>query len=130
MWGMATVLVMAAFAILNSIYMMNILLLEYFVLIFIHLVNLPGGTPIEYDRLNISRLLLHISIVLLVYYTNTRAINERLDDEEENRIKEERIEANDTSMEDFLTNISHELRTPVNVVNGMSDLLIKKGCGL
>ena len=25
--------------------------------------------------------------------------------------------------EDFLSNISHELRTPVNVVNGMSDLL-------
>ena len=32
-------------------------------------------------------------------------------------------------MEDFLSNISHELRTPVNVVNGMSDLLIRRGAG-
>ena len=32
-------------------------------------------------------------------------------------------------MEDFLSNISHELRTPVNVVNGMSDLLIKRNAG-
>ena len=29
-------------------------------------------------------------------------------------------------MEDFLVNISHELRTPVNVINGMSTLILKK----
>jgi signal transduction histidine kinase/CheY-like chemotaxis protein len=127
--GMIAILVMTLFSMLNGVYMMNIFLLEFFVLLFIHFINLPGGTPIEYDRFNVSRILLHISIVLLVYYINVRMINERLDDEEENRIKEERIEANDTSMEDFLSNISHELRTPVNVVNGMSDLLIKKGVG-
>ena len=39
------------------------------------------------------------------------------------------IASNDANMEDFLSNISHELRTPVNVVNGMSDLLDKKGVG-
>ena len=32
----------------------------------------------------------------------------------------------EADMEDFLTNISHELRTPVNVVNGMSEMLLKK----
>ena len=41
--------------------------------------------------------------------------------------KDERIEDYESDMEDFLSNISHELRTPVNVVNGMSELLIKKG---
>lgn len=127
--AIAVVLVMATYSILNKSYMMNILLIEYFVIVFIHFMNLPGGEPIVYDRLNVTRLLLHASIVVLVYYISVRAINERLDDEEENRLKEDRINANDSSMEDFLSNISHELRTPVNVVNGMSDLLIKKGVG-
>ncbi len=123
------VLVMMTYSILNRIYMMNVLLIESFALYFIHLINLPGGEPIKFDRLSVARLLLHISILLLAYYFSTRSINDRLEDEEENRIRDVRIQANDNSMEDFLSNISHELRTPVNVVNGMSDLLIKKGVG-
>ena len=127
--ALTVALVMATYSVLNSVHMMNILLLEYAVLLFIHFINLPGGEPLVFDRLSISRTLLHIAIVLLVYFISVRLIYDRLDDEEERRIKDERIEANDESMEDFLSNISHELRTPVNVVNGMSDLLIKKGIG-
>ena len=42
-------------------------------------------------------------------------------------VKQEQ-EAKETKedMEDFLSNISHELRTPVNVVNGMSRLFLKR----
>ena len=120
---------MTIYSTLNSVHMMNTLLLEYAVLLFIHFINLPGGEAIVWDRLTVSRLLTNIMAVLLVYFNSIRLINDRLDDEEECRIREERIEANDESMEDFLSNISHELRTPVNVVNGMSDLLIKKGVG-
>ncbi len=127
--ALVVVLAMAAYSKLNSIYMIHIFLFEYFALLFIHIFNLPGGDPLVFDKLAISRLLLHILIVLFIYYINVRGINDRLYDEEENRIKEERIKANDDSMEDFLSNISHELRTPVNVVNGMSDLLIKRGIG-
>ena len=121
--------VMIIFTLLNSVYMMNIFLIEYFVILFIHFINLPGGEPIVYDRLNTSRLLLHIAIVLLFYYFSVRAVNEKIYSEEDSRILIRRIEENDANMEDFLSNISHELRTPVNVVNGMSDLLIKKGVG-
>ena len=120
---------MIIFTLLNSAYMMNIFLIEYFVILFIHFINLPGGEPIVYDRLNTSRLLLHIAIVLLVYYFSGRAVNEKTYAEEDSRFLIRRIEENDANMEDFLSNISHELRTPVNVVNGMSDLLIKKGVG-
>lgn len=127
--ALTVALVMATYSVLNSVLMMNILLLEYAVLLFVHFINLPGGEPIVYDRMTVSRIFLHIAIVLLIYYTSVRMINNRLDDEEDSRIKDERLEANDESMEDFLSNISHELRTPVNVVNGMSDLLIKRGIG-
>ncbi|MCR5602487.1 MAG: response regulator [Lachnospiraceae bacterium] len=127
--ALVAVLAMAAYSMLNSTYMIYFFLFEYFALLFIHIFNFPGGDPLVFDKLAISRLLLHILIVLFIYYISVRGINDRLYDEEENRIKEERIKANDDSMEDFLSNISHELRTPVNVVNGMSDLLIKRGIG-
>ena len=127
--AVTVVLVMATFSILNRFYMLSILLTEYFLILFIHILNLPGGTPLVFSRLIVSRILLHSAIVVLVYYICIRAMYESLDSSEENRVKEERIEQNDASMEDFLSNISHELRTPVNVVNGMSDLLRKKGAG-
>lgn len=122
-------LVMMSYSILNSAYMMHIFLLEYFALLFIHLIGLPGGEGIEFDRLTISRIFLHIAIVVLVYFISIKCIDDRLEAEEEMKRTKERIRTNDNGMEDFLTNISHELRTPVNVVNGMSDLLIKKGVG-
>ncbi len=127
--GMTVGLVMVTYSILNSAYMIQTLLIEFFVLLFIHFINLPGGEKIVYDKLTVSRILLHIVIVLFIYYITLRTINDRIDDAEENRLREKIIESNDQNMEDFLSNISHELRTPVNVVNGMSDLLMKKGVG-
>ena len=114
-------------ALFNRAYMIRILLAEYFSLVLIHLFNIPGGEQPEFDKLSISRILLHMIIVLIVFFVSGRGIKDRVDDEEERRTNRERIEANDASMEDFLSNISHELRTPINVVNGMSDLLMKKG---
>ncbi|MCR5651335.1 MAG: response regulator [Lachnospiraceae bacterium] len=127
--ALTAVLVMATYSILNRVYMMNAILFEYFFLLVIHVCNFTGGTPIELTRETIARLLLHVAIVTFVYYISVRTINERIDDEEEKKVREERIEENDASTEDFLSNISHELRTPVNVVNGMSDLLLKRGAG-
>ncbi|MCR5304744.1 MAG: response regulator [Lachnospiraceae bacterium] len=127
--ALVIVLVMVSYSIFNSPYMMHIILFEYFALLFIHVFNLPGGEPLVFDKITVSRLFLHIAIVLFVYYVSIKGINDRVDDGEENKTKEERVRANDESMEDFLSNISHELRTPVNVVNGMSDLLIKRGIG-
>ncbi|MBQ7678395.1 MAG: response regulator [Butyrivibrio sp.] len=109
--------------------MMHIVLLEYFVLLFIQFTGLPGGEPIIFDHSNVSRLILQLAIVLAMYLINIKTISDRLEVEDEMKRTRERIEMNDSSMDDFLTNISHELRTPVNVVNGMSDLLIKKGAG-
>ena len=127
--GIVTALVMATFSVMNRIYMLDAFLIEYFVILFIHLINLPGGEPVVFDRLTASRLLLHTFVVVFVRYISVRAIYDRIDDEEERINNEERVRANDEGMEDFLSNISHELRTPVNVVNGMSDLLMKKGVG-
>ncbi|MCR4807123.1 MAG: response regulator [Lachnospiraceae bacterium] len=126
--SISIVIIMLIFSILNNVRTMSIFLGEYFLIMLLYLLNIPVGRLVL-DRAEISRLLLHTELVLVAYYINVRMINERLDHEEENRIKEERVELNDAGMEDFLSNISHELRTPVNVVNGMSDLLIKRCMG-
>jgi len=127
--GIAIILGMATFSVLNKVRMINVFLAEYFIILFIHFLNLPGGRSYLLDKLDISKTFLHISIVVLVYIITVRSINERLYDEEENKKRDELMMINDNSMEDFLSNISHEFRTPVNVVNGMSDLLIKRGTG-
>ncbi|MBO7335438.1 MAG: HAMP domain-containing histidine kinase, partial [Lachnospiraceae bacterium] len=116
-------LVMVAYSLLDSIYMMNLFLLEYVVVMVIQFVMAFRGETVSLGTLEISRVILHVIAVVLVYFTCIRSINDRAEAENTDKEKEERIKAYEADMEDFLSNISHELRTPVNVVNGMSDLL-------
>ncbi len=124
--ALVTALVMTAYSILDKVFMMRVLLAEFLVILAFHLLNLSGDVDITYDKLTVSRILLHIIAVLLVYFVTTKTISDRRDIIEESAYKDERIDKYDKDMDDFLSNISHELRTPVNVVNGMSDLLIKR----
>ncbi|MBQ7679353.1 MAG: HAMP domain-containing histidine kinase, partial [Butyrivibrio sp.] len=121
--------VMVAYSTFDRLYMMHVFLAEYFFLHAWHLFNFTGTNGIDYNALTLSRLLLHSMIILFEYYIIVRTISERQESAEEDKLKSARIEANDADMEDFLSNISHELRTPINVVNGMSDLLIKRNIG-
>ncbi|MCR5322809.1 MAG: response regulator [Lachnospiraceae bacterium] len=127
--AIALVLVMVAYSFMDKVYMMNLLLVEYYVIMIMQLILASKSGNIKFDALNISRVILHFMIVHLVYFCCTRSINNRLEAEETEIEKDRRIESYDADMEDFLTNISHELRTPVNVVNGMSDLMIKRNAG-
>ena len=72
-------------ALFNRAYMIRILLAEYFSLVLIHLFNIPGGEQPEFDKLSISRILLHMIIVLIVFFVSGRGIKDRVDDEEERR---------------------------------------------
>ncbi len=120
---------LVAYSLLNHIYMMNMLLGEYIVIMLIQTVLATSNERFSFDTEEISRLMLHVALVWIIYLSCTRVIRVRSEEIELQRIKDAKIEAYDTDMEDFLSNISHELRTPVNVVNGMSDLLIKKNVG-
>ncbi len=122
-------LVMASYSLLDHIYMMNLFLLEYVVVMVIQFILAYRNDTFTLGTLEISRVILHVMAVVLVYFTCIRSINGRAEAENIDKEKEERIKAYEADMEDFLSNISHELRTPVNVVNGMSDLLIKRDVG-
>ncbi|MCR5685115.1 MAG: response regulator [Lachnospiraceae bacterium] len=125
--SLAIMLVMVTYSFFDHVYMMHLFLIEYFILMTIQFVLALRGDVFVFGSLNISRIVLHFVIVFLVYFSCVRAIKNRLDRALKDRENLDRIEAYDADMEDFLSNISHELRTPVNVVNGMSDLMIKKG---
>ena len=120
---------MVAFSLLNQGYMLNLLLAEYWIIMVIQFELASDSGAVTFDSLTISRIILHIMIIVMIYYSCVKSVNDRLETEESMKEKDDRINAYDSDMEDFLSNISHELRTPVNVVNGMSDLLIKKGMG-
>ncbi|MBQ5474013.1 MAG: hybrid sensor histidine kinase/response regulator, partial [Lachnospiraceae bacterium] len=109
--------------------MINLFFLEYIIIMFIQAILVISGNSIEFNAVNVSRVMFYPSVVICVYFCCLRLVHERMENETLLISKDESIENYDADMEDFLSNISHELRTPVNVVNGMSDLLIKKNVG-
>ena len=127
--SMVTALEMVAFSFFGHVYMMHLFLAEYVIIMIIQHVLAFGGGSTEFNALTISRIVLHTLIVGLIYGCCVKVITDRADEQASTKEKDERIESYDADMEDFLSNISHELRTPVNVVNGMSELLIKRNVG-
>ena len=123
------ILVMVGFSFFDRVFMMNLFLMEYAIIMGIQFILAFSGDNVGFDMLNISRVILHITVVVLIYFCCVRMINNRIESCESEEEKDRRIESYEADMEDFLSNISHELRTPVNVVNGMSDLLIKRNVG-
>ncbi|MCR5278556.1 MAG: response regulator [Lachnospiraceae bacterium] len=122
-------LVMVAFSFFNQAYMIHLFLAEYVVIMGIQFWLIPKSDYTSFDSLTISRVILHVCIVLLVYFCCVKAAYDHVEIEERDKENKALIESGKADMEDFLSNISHELRTPVNVVNGMSELLIKKKVG-
>ena len=127
--AIVVVLVLFAFSFMDQIYMMNLILIEYFIVMIMQYVMAVAGEGIVFDTLNISRVILHMTIVVLIYFSCIKSIGDRTEMAMADEEKEYRLESYDRDMEDFLSNISHELRTPVNVVNGMSELLLKRKAG-
>jgi len=122
-------MIMLAYSIFDHIYMINLIMVEYVIIMGIQLILANNNPEIIIDKLLISRAILHFLAVLFVFFCCKKTINDRIENRDKNKKKDEIIDNYDADMEDFLSNISHELRTPVNVVNGMSDLMIKRNVG-
>ncbi len=87
-------------------------------------IMIVSGYP--WDKLTIARVLLHF---LLVYMAGgiAKLILDRwgaLLAEHANKVRE--LKEINRRTEDFLTNVSHEIRTPVNAVLGLSAVMLKK----
>jgi signal transduction histidine kinase/CheY-like chemotaxis protein len=122
-------LVMIGFSFFDQVYMMHLFVAEYVIIMCMQIMMAHGSGSIVFDGLNISRVILHFSVIFLIYFSCVKAISDRAEYNDSLQDMNVRINRNEADMEDFLSNISHELRTPINVVNGMSDLLINEGVG-
>ena len=119
------VLVMVCFSLLSNITFLRIILIEYVILMATQLViNINTGAVLM-DGLNISRIILHTAVDFGVYIVCSTTVRRRLDTETALSEKDKQMKKADSDTEDFLVNISHELRTPVNVVNGISTIILK-----
>ena len=122
-----TALMLTVMSLLDRVYMLNIILVEFVAIMLNQVAMNNFDDTITVDALLISRIILHAGAVGAIYAFCRLTVRNRLV-QRENQLKEE-MAANETKedMEDFLSNISHELRTPVNVVNGMSRIFMKNG---
>lgn len=117
---------LVAFSLMNRIYMINLFLGEFLFLIIFQIFMAIRNSSVVFDSLNISRIILHVISYCVIYFVCFKSVQNRSEIYEVLNNKDRELEASSKDMNDFLSNISHELRTPVNVVNGMSDLSLKQ----
>ncbi|MBE5842739.1 MAG: response regulator [Butyrivibrio sp.] len=123
--AIANLLLTSTLSLLGSIPVLNATLVEYVSLLIIQLSLAGYYGSVELNTLNLSRLILHNVIVFSCHYVSRWSILDRKRYEDHIAESDEIMKSSLIDMDDFLVNISHELRTPVNVVNGISSLILK-----
>lgn len=79
-----------------------------------------------FDSLLITRAMLHIVLITVVGYIARAIINKWNSIMNESEDEKEALADAAERLNDFLTNISHELRTPVNAVTGLTGISIER----
>ena len=119
-------LLMVTAAVLGRRDFLLLLLLEFVCLMLWQTIMARINNTIVFDDLNISRIMLHFVAEICIYASLLELLRNLSKVEKSLETMQKGEEAEHIGMEDFLVNISHELRTPVNVINGMSALILKK----
>ncbi len=84
------------------------------------------GQNAEFDVLTVTRSLLHIGMVTMLGWLGRSIISRCGDMVIESRTEISELKSATARFNDFLANVSHEIRTPVNAIMGFSDICIKK----
>ncbi len=121
-----SMLLLVIATLLNRKEYLTLILIEYFAVMITQTIwaGQNGGSGITPEL--ISKLILHVITELCIYKALGTILKNNSNIEAELDRMHMNEEAGRIGMEDFLVNISHELRTPVNVINGMSTLILKK----
>ncbi|MCR4989959.1 MAG: response regulator [Lachnospiraceae bacterium] len=101
------------------------LITGYFGMIF-HLVLVHNTVGLTMGVSRTARTAWHFIIVIIAYYIADRLFSAilRMRDEFEKKVSE--LESVNQSAGDFLANVSHEIRTPINAVMGITGVCLEK----
>ena len=103
-----------------SITILQTILLFLYHMIFNYEATIPSGS-LEQDRMILQMLSLVVLIILCIY-----RIRHHIREEEELTEMENRVRNEQRVKDDFMANTSHELRTPINTISGMCEILLQK----
>ena len=123
--SVSTTLFIATFAVYDRKILINIIMVEYFVIMLIQFIMLWRSGEGGLDAFYTVKILFHIGTVMTMYFFSRLTIGTRVSEKEKLDNWRKAVKDNESDMEDFLANISHELRTPLNVIGGMTALLKK-----
>ncbi|MCR4762245.1 MAG: response regulator [Lachnospiraceae bacterium] len=113
------------FSLADDLRVFDIGLIVYFLTVLYQIIVHQGLTVFS-DTLTFSRMILHIMIVILsARFAKSMISGRQRTNEMQGRAIGQLAEMNRRT-EDFMANISHELRTPINAVTGLSALIIER----
>lgn len=122
--SVAIMLFMSTFTIYERVAMVNFIIIEYIILMVIQFFFLYRSDTVLTPFTTV-KIVFHIGSALTLYLFSRLTINRRVAEREKLNVWRQKVKENEHDMEDFLSNISHEFRTPVNVINGMTAILKK-----
>ncbi len=123
--SIAVLLCMAAFSIAERLVLLDWIIAEYVVVMAIQFYYIYRDSQTDIGAFDTMKLAFHIGSVVAMYIINRINVNHRIGEKSMQLEWKQKVKESDHDMEDFLSNISHELRTPVNVISGMTTLLQK-----
>ncbi len=103
-----------------------IALIFYYATMIYDMIQLANNGTLVADPLTVSRIFLHMFLIFIVARIEIIIINNRKKERNEYGSLINSLEETNRRTEDFLTNVSHEFRTPINAVTGITSIIIKK----